>query len=75
MNIQAIAQRLYDSRFRSTAFALFGGVIIYADQSGVEVMKQVQPWVKQFAALAMLGFGLMSIVGFVAGSFLKIDRS
>jgi hypothetical protein len=75
MNMEKIAQRLHDSRIRSAAFAAFGGVITFAAQAGFEPLTHVQPWVKQFAIIAMLVYGLMAIAGFVAGAFLNLRQS
>ena len=61
MNLQTVVQRLYDSRFRSTAFAVFGAVIIFGAQEGIEPLTQLAPWVRQFAALALLVYGLMVV--------------
>ena len=75
MNLQTVVQRLYDSRFRSTAFAVFGAVIIFGAQEGIEPLTQLAPWVRHFAALALLVYGLMATIGFVAGSFLGLSKS
>ena len=75
MNMQTIVQRLYDSRFRSADFAVFGAVIIFGAQEGIEPLTQLAPWVRQFAALALLVYGLMATIGFVAGSFFGLRKS
>lgn len=75
MDMLKIAQRLHDSRIRSAAFAAFGGVITFAAEAGFEPLTHVAPWVKQFAVIALLVYGLMAIVGFLAGAFLDLRRT
>jgi hypothetical protein len=75
MDLRKIGERLSDSALRSAALAALGAVISFAGPLGIESLTHVQPWVRQFAALAMFFFGLTAIIGFAVRPWLRLYRS
>jgi len=74
MDMETIGRRLSDSALRSAAFAAVGAFIHFGAIQGIEPLPSLQPWVRQFAALAMVLFGSLALAGFISGWLLKANK-
>jgi hypothetical protein len=75
MYLRKIGERLNESALRSATLATMGAVITFAGPLGFESLTHVQPWVRQFAAMAMLFFGMTAIIGYAVGPWLRLFRN